>query len=149
MTTTRLVRGLVEAQPPELAFSTLELVDEGWDNATFRLGTDLAVRPPRRKLAAWLHGDLHSRNVILRDGALTGLIDWGDITAGDPATDLACAWTLMEAEARAVFWETYGADEDERARAAGWAVNLATAMVDAGDTRHVRIGRAVIERLSG
>lgn len=272
VTTASLVRSLVEAQHPELASSTLEPVDEGWDNATFRLGTALAVRLPRRKLAAelvlneqrwlpvvapwlslrvpvpvavgvpsesypwpwsivpwvpgvtagltpltpeqslvlaenlralhrptppeaprnpfrgvplearreavedrlsrlgleallpawrtaleagacttsvWLHGDLHSRNVILRDGALSGLIDWGDITAGDPATDLACAWTLMEADARAVFWETYGADEDERARAAGWAVNLATAMVDAGDTRHRRIGRAVIERLSG
>lgn len=175
-----LVRSLLAEQHPELASSTLELVDEGWDNVTFRLGADLAVRLPRRELAAelveerlsrlrletlnpawkdaleadecttprWLHGDLHSRNVILQDGALAGLIDWGDITAGDPATDLACAWTLMDADGRAVFWETYGADEDQRARAAGWAVNLATAMIDGDDVRHVRIGRTLVERLS-
>ena len=40
----------------------------------------------------WLHGDLHPRNVIIRDGTLVGLIDWGDLNGGDAATDLACAW---------------------------------------------------------
>lgn len=54
MTTAHLARSLVEAQHPELASSTLKLVDEGWDNATFRLGPDLAVRLPRRELAAEL-----------------------------------------------------------------------------------------------
>lgn len=63
-------------------------------------------------------------------------------------TVLAGGRVLLGVAPRAVFWKTYRADEDERARAAGWAVNFATAMADGGGTRHVRIGRAVMERLS-
>jgi aminoglycoside phosphotransferase (APT) family kinase protein len=71
----------------------------------------------------WLHGDLHARNVVLRGGRLVGLIDWGDLCAGDTASDLACAWTLFDApEARAAFWEAYGADPATRARARGWGI---------------------------
>ncbi|HAW29186.1 MAG TPA: aminoglycoside phosphotransferase, partial [Planctomycetaceae bacterium] len=44
----------------------------------------------------WLHGDLHPRNVIIRDGTLVGVIDWGDLNGGDAATDLACAWLLLD-----------------------------------------------------
>ena len=47
-------------------------------------------RPPRRGTARplWLHGDLHPANLLVRDGRIGGVIDFGDLTAGDPATDL-------------------------------------------------------------
>ena len=205
-----LVRGLLEEQHPHLVGGSLTLVDEGWDNVTYRTGSDHAVRIPRRQVAAdlilneqrwlpmiatwlpvavsrpveigvpsglfrwpwsvvewipgttadvcplgadqavrlasilltlhrpappdapfnpfrgvplqamqerveerlerldlkpliplwkagldvppardrvWLHGDLHPRNVIVENEELVGIIDWGDMTAGDVATD--------------------------------------------------------------
>lgn len=99
--------------------------------------------------AVWLHGDLHARNVVVSaNGTLTGLIDWGDMTAGDRATDLACAWTLFATqEAREIFLSAYGATEEERRRAAGWAVIFATVFFGSRDVVHERIGRVLIDRL--
>lgn len=75
----------------------------------------------------WLHGDLHPHNVLVSDGLLSGVIDFGDITSGDPAVDLAVAWSLF-APAADRFWEAYGrADESMRLRARGWAIALGLA----------------------
>ncbi len=48
--------------------------------------------PPR-----WLHGDLHPANTRFQDATLAAVIDFGDVCAGDPATDLAAAWMLLPA----------------------------------------------------
>jgi aminoglycoside phosphotransferase (APT) family kinase protein len=45
--------------------------------------------PPWPGPPLWLHGDLHPGNLLIGDGRLTGVIDFGDLTSGDPATDLA------------------------------------------------------------
>ena len=75
---------------------------------------------------AWVHGDLHPANILVNAGAISAVIDFGDVTAGDPATDLSVAWMLFPAKERAVFWQAYGrADEHTRARARGWALSLA------------------------
>jgi len=42
----------------------------------------------------WLHGDLHPGNLLVSDGHLSGVIDFGDLTSGDPATDLSLLWML-------------------------------------------------------
>jgi aminoglycoside phosphotransferase (APT) family kinase protein len=54
----------------------------------------VALQAPLDLPPTWLHGDLHPRNVLVEQGAITGIIDWGDITAGDAATDLAALWML-------------------------------------------------------
>ena len=75
---------------------------------------------------AWVHGDLHPANILVNAGAISAVIDFGDVTAGDPATDLSVAWMLFPAKERAVFWQAYGqADEHTWARARGWALSLA------------------------
>jgi len=96
----------------------------------------------------WLHGDLHPRNVLVRGGELAGLIDWGDMTRGDAATDLVCAWTLMDGGARTAFREAYGPSAEEWARAAGWAVHFGSAMADSGEAAHVAIGRRILDRVA-
>ena len=50
----------------------------------------------------WIHGDLHPLNMVERDGELVAIIDFGDITAGDPATDLLVAWYLFDEPHRAI-----------------------------------------------
>jgi aminoglycoside phosphotransferase (APT) family kinase protein len=105
----------------------------------------LDTPPPHESV--WIHGDLHPRNVVVRDGAISGLLDWGDMAASDRATDLACAWTLFEAPAREVFLDAYQATPAERARAVGWAVSFASGMLDSRDARHVPIGEVIARRL--
>ena len=78
----------------------------------------------------WLHGDLHPANILVNDGQVSGVIDFGDITAGDPASDLSVAWMLLPPGFHASFWSAYQAaggraGDALRARARGWALNLA------------------------
>jgi aminoglycoside phosphotransferase (APT) family kinase protein len=84
----------------------------------------------------WLHGDLHPANVLVNHGQVSGVIDFGDITAGDPASDLSVAWMLLPPGCHASFWSAYQVaggsrgswvrvDDALRARARGWALNLA------------------------
>ncbi len=78
----------------------------------------------------WLHGDLHTLNVLVDDGAICGVIDFGDICAGDPATDLAIAWMLFDDEARAVFRTSAGPsrtrlDDATWQRGEAWALYFA------------------------
>lgn len=81
----------------------------------------------------FLHGDLHPANVVVRDGMLAGVIDFGDLGAGDPATDLSAAWILLPAGAAERFFEAYGrADEDDIARARAWAVMRALNLISIG-----------------
>jgi hypothetical protein len=49
-----LVRRLLDQQHPDLADLELRLVANGWDNVLYRLGDELVVRVPRRKLVAGL-----------------------------------------------------------------------------------------------
>jgi aminoglycoside phosphotransferase (APT) family kinase protein len=96
-----------------------------WDAALAAPGYD---GPP-----VWLHGDLHPANILVNDGQVSGVIDFGDITAGDPATDLSAAWMLLPLGCHAGFWSAYQAaggaggraDDALRARARGWALNFA------------------------
>ena len=79
----------------------------------------------------WLHGDLHPRNLVVNNGRLTAVIDFGDLTAGDPAVDLAVAWMLPE-HARASFRRTVNRmtdwlDDGVWQRARGWALSFSVA----------------------
>lgn len=72
-------------------------------DATLALWDDLIAIPEWSGPPMWLHGDLHPANILVEAGRVSGVIDFGDITAGDPATDLAVAWMLLPAEARPAF----------------------------------------------
>jgi aminoglycoside phosphotransferase (APT) family kinase protein len=86
--------------------------------------------------AMMLHGDLHPANILLAaDGALAGVIDFGDVGAGDPAVDLAAGWLMFDAGARQRFTGAFGASVDGGTwiRARGWALVLSTAMLSNSD----------------
>ncbi|WP_433203647.1 aminoglycoside phosphotransferase family protein [Dactylosporangium sp. CS-047395] len=98
----------------------------------------LELRPLWKELAAvpfwggpplWVHGDLHPANLLAGvDGSLSAVLDFGDLTAGDPATDLAAAWLVFDAPARAVFRGGLDVDEDTWQRGRGWALNIGAAI---------------------
>ena len=99
-----------------------------WGVEAWLVGADA---PPWPGPPVWMHGDPHPLNLLLDDaGALAGVVDFGDLCSGDPASDLAVAWLGFDGAGRAVF---RGVCEDlggydpaiwERARA--WAVGLAS-----------------------
>ena len=100
----------------------------------------------------WIHGDLHERNMLADDeGNITGIIDWGDMCAGDRASDLACVWTLLgHAEVRADVMEFYDATPETWQRAAGWAVMFGVVLLRAGladDPRMAAMGTNILARL--
>ncbi|MGP3774703.1 aminoglycoside phosphotransferase family protein [Streptomyces sp. SDT5-1] len=72
----------------------------------------------------WLHADLHPANVLTSDGSFCGVIDFGDLCAGDPACDLAAAWLLLPDDAVERFHDAYrpALDSATLRRARGWAL---------------------------
>lgn len=107
---------------------------------------------PRSPGDRWLHGDLHARNVLIDDGAISAIIDWGDITAGDVATDLAGIWALFDdANARQDALAAYGAQPAQIARARAWAVNFGTILLLTGlvdNPRHAVMGADTLRRIA-
>ena len=69
-----------------------------------------------------MHGDLHPANVVVADGTLAGVVDFGAVFAGDPAWDLAAAWVLLPEGGASRFLDRYAhADEATVRRARGLA----------------------------
>ena len=80
------------------------------------------VAAPRSDQRLWLHGDLHPRNIVVRDGRFVALLDWDDMCGGDPASDLAVAWWLFDVEHHAEFWSAYHPVDDATwVRSRAWA----------------------------
>jgi aminoglycoside phosphotransferase (APT) family kinase protein len=97
-----------------------------------------AVTAPRwTGPALWLHGDLHPANVLTADGALCGVIDFGDLCAGDPAYDLSAEWLLLPQDTTDHFYTAYQPIPDAATmrRARGWAMARAVSGILIGDDR--------------
>jgi len=78
----------------------------------------------------WVHGDLHAGNLLVRDGTVSAVIDFGGLGVGDPACDLMVAWTFLTAGAREVLRRSLAAaggvvDDAAWARGRGWALSMA------------------------
>lgn len=112
---------------------------EGPWQEIFREGADAPLHqgPP-----LWLHGDPHPHNVVVGPGdgpaSLAAVVDFGDITAGDPASDLAASWLHFTAAGREAFRAELRYDDDTWLRARGWAVHYAVLMAQLppGDPLH-------------
>lgn len=83
----------------------------------------------------WIHGDLHPGNLVAADGDLAGIIDFGDVTGGDPAYDLAAAWLTFDTAGRAEFIAGTGDryDVGTWVRAHAWAAAIAVVLLTHSD----------------
>jgi aminoglycoside phosphotransferase (APT) family kinase protein len=112
-----------------------------------------ALNAPIDVQATWLHGDLHARNVLVENGVIVGIIDWGDITSGDIATDIASIWMLFgEQNARQQAIAEYANISDATLqRAKGWAIIFGVLLLDTGlvdNPRHAVMGEKTLRRVS-
>lgn len=78
---------------------------------------------------AWLHGDVSPSNLLVREGSLSAVIDFGGCGVGDPSCDLAIAWTLFSGDAREAFRAALRADAAMWERGRGWALWKALIML--------------------
>jgi len=100
-------RGLLDAS----------LVTQAWDQA--RRVVDF---PGER---VWMHSDLQPGNILVRDGKLASVIDWGGLALGDPAVDCIVAWTLLTPQTRPTFRSHVDVDGSAWARGRAWALSIA------------------------
>ncbi|GII97987.1 aminoglycoside phosphotransferase (APT) family kinase protein [Sediminihabitans luteus] len=135
----RLATGHVPDAPLVLAVWERLLASPVWDG------------PP-----LWLHGDLHPGNLVCGpDGTLRAVVDFGDMTAGDPATDLAAAWLVLDDVGRAEFRDavtaacgTTAATWD-RARASALAVTTSLLVHSDDNPLYGELGRQTLDAVLG
>jgi aminoglycoside phosphotransferase (APT) family kinase protein len=99
----------------------------------------------------WIHGDLHPGNLLISEGRLSAVIDFGDLAAGDPATDLSIMWMFLPPSARSTFLasvprESDTVDDHTLIRARGWALALGLAYLanSQDDAAMKKLGLATI-----
>ena len=123
-------------------------VDEA---ALRRVWQEALKAPPYPEAATWVHGDLHPGNILLQDGSISAVLDFGDLCAGDPATDVAAGWLMFETEGREALLSAYRlSDPGLLRRAGGWAALFALMLLELGlDGRKTYevVGRAGLTRL--
>ncbi|MDR0299733.1 MAG: phosphotransferase [Streptococcaceae bacterium] len=102
-----------EAEIQELLNGYKEIVPKDFMMVNF----ELAIKRPMRK-SAWLHGDFTPKNILVKDGRLSGVLASEKAVVGDPACDLAVAWSLFDSRVRKIFFGAAEANEAliERAR---------------------------------
>ena len=119
----RLDRGVRESLAASVALADIaDRVLAVWQDAVAAPAYD---GPP-----VWIHGDLMSGNLLLENGRLSAVIDWGTLGVGDPAPDLCPAFWLFDGESREVWRAETAYDDDVWRRARGWIIGPAAGGVD-------------------
>jgi aminoglycoside phosphotransferase (APT) family kinase protein len=111
-----------------------------------------ALHTPMDVPAQWLHGDLHPRNILVENGAIAAIIDWGDITSGDVATDLAAFWMLFSDSntRQQAIAEYRDLSEATQHRSKGWAILFAVTLLDTGlvdNPRNAMLGERILQNI--
>jgi aminoglycoside phosphotransferase (APT) family kinase protein len=116
-----------------------------------RMWTHAVAAAPHEGPAVWLHGDLHPANTLVDGGVIVGVIDFGDLCAGDPACDLGAAWLSLPEPTDGRFWAAYGpAHPDLVRRSYGWAVLFALMLLEIGlqdRPTYAEVGRTALDRM--
>lgn len=81
-----------------------------------------AIAEEWHDLPVWFHGDVSLGNLLVRSDKLSAVIDFGLSAVGDPACDLAIAWTLFNGESRRIFRQKRNTDTHTWNRGRGWAL---------------------------
>lgn len=83
---------------------------------------EVAIETTWNQSPVWVHGDMSPSNLLVRDGRLSAVIDFGQLAVGDPACDLAISWTFFDKKSREAFRSALRLDEGTWARGRAWAL---------------------------
>jgi len=102
-----------------------------------------------------VHGDLHGSQILVSDDAheLAGVIDWGDMHLGDPASDFAVVHSMLPRDCHRDFLQAYGTVDPiawaaAKARAIWHTIAVITQAVDVGDKATLREAQSCVIRLA-
>lgn len=139
--------------PRSVRGAPLQLADDEVRGAIDRVGdlfdvevlramwSDAVAAPTWSRDRVVIHGDLSSHNLLMRGGRLHAVIDYSCFGRGDPAVDLDVAWELFDRDARRVYRDALGYDNDTWRRARGWAVRAVY-----GIPYYATTNRGIVER---
>lgn len=113
-------RGASPAYYDEETRRCLAALEGRVDTARAAAVWDAALAAEWRGAPVWFHGDIAVGNLLVADGKLTAVIDFGTSGVGDPACDLVIAWGMFSGESREAFRQAVGQDDGTWARARGW-----------------------------
>jgi aminoglycoside phosphotransferase (APT) family kinase protein len=113
---TRAAIAALERQRGQHDLPDLDAATAAWEAA---LQAPVWEGPP-----VWVHGDLLPGNLLVREGRLVAVIDFGCLGVGEPAIDLTPAWTLFGAHAREAYRAALAVDDASWARGKGWALSF-------------------------
>lgn len=97
----------------------LHAVEAAWEQVVRMPEAHREVEP------RWYHGDLNAENLLVRDGRLAAVLDFGGLSVGDPTIDVVVAWQLLDPAARTTFRTALSVDDVTWSLARGWALVLA------------------------
>jgi aminoglycoside phosphotransferase (APT) family kinase protein len=106
-----------------------------------------AVAAPFVGAPRWIHGDVSMNNLLVRDGRLAAVLDFGCAAVGDPACDTTLLWTSLHGRARDAYREGLGLDDAAWARGRGWAVWKALIMLTNTPAGQAEMARHVLDQL--
>lgn len=92
------------------------------DTAAATAAWEAALSTSWEKSPVWVHGDISAGNLLVNNGKLSAIIDFGQLAIGDPACDLAINWTLFHGKSREAFKKALPLDKGTWARARGWTL---------------------------
>ncbi len=148
------VRGVPLPSRNEAFSANVEVLEDVDHGAIRALWSELVDTPEWGGEPTWIHGDLHPLNMLVRAGHLHAVIDFGDLSAGDPATDLSVAWMVFDDQQRGEFRKRLSIDGKSVGihmwnRARAWALYLAVAYLahSADDPTLRRIGKATLRQV--
>ncbi len=149
-------RGGLLADRSELIHDLIDQLPDVDTEPLLALWDELADAPAWGGDPIWLHGDLHPLNILVRGGHLSAVIDFGDITSGDPATDLSVSWMVFDENERTEFRKRLSIDGRSVDihtwnRARGWALSHAIVCLasSADDPTIRRVGEATLAAVTG
>lgn len=130
----------------------IQILSDDIDDRAVTAVWEAALASKWRASPVWIHGDVAAGNLLIKDGRLAAVIDFGCAGIGDPACDLVIAWTLLSGESREVFRSSLQLDSWTWARGRGWA--LWKALITVAEYREkdppvARMARQVIAEVIG
>jgi aminoglycoside phosphotransferase (APT) family kinase protein len=126
----------------------LKILDGKIDGETARAVWGRALSSKWQGSPVWVHGDVSAGNLLVKDGKLCAVIDFGNLAVGDPACDLTIAWTLFSGVVRDVVRSSVPVDHATWTRGRGWALWKALITLRASvahDTSEAEKARRVID----
>ena len=104
------------------ARSAISALEGEIDTAAASAVWESALAAPWHGPPVWVHGDVTAANLLVVRGRLAGVLDFGCVAVGDPACDLAIAWTLFHGDSRNAFRDRLAVDDETWTRGRGWAL---------------------------